>query len=229
MPRFRVRSAHPDDLASVRRVLEQRAGAPRPDWEAFAATAQVCSGAPGKILLSDEPDAESAPGLHLVTSGLLRATVMTHGGRPRIISFPRTGDVVANLAFLAAASRVPIPTGHDPAEPFPGDGRLTAVLPTTTLRFDAPTTMALTDRHREWSTLAIRLLTELLLLRTLRLKDRLVLSAEERYLKVLREESALVRLISQRDLAQYLGVTPEALSRIAARARERQRLQPAGE
>jgi CRP-like cAMP-binding protein len=89
--------------------------------------------------------------------------------------------------------------------------------------------MALTDRHREWSTLAIRLLTELLLLRTLRLKDRLVLSAEERYLKVLREESALVRLISQRDLAQYLGVTPEALSRIAARARERQRLQPAGE
>jgi hypothetical protein len=113
MPRFRVRSAHPDDLASVRRVLEQRAGAPLPDWEAFAATAQVCSGAPGKILLSDEPDAESAP-----TPPRDLRTAEGDRDDPRraapIISFPRTGDVVANLAFLAAASRVPIPTGQIP-------------------------------------------------------------------------------------------------------------------
>lgn len=191
MPSFRTRAAQPEELLPVRRELEQRAGAALPEWESFAATAQLCSGAPGKRLTLAADDASGGPGIHAVTSGVLKTTLTTSAGRPRIMSFSRTGDIVAGLGFLAAASQATIPVSHDPAEPL--------------------------------------LLMELLLLRTFRLKDHLVLSAEERYLKVLREEAALVRQISQRDLALYLGVTPEALSRIAARARERQRLQAAGE
>lgn len=229
MPSFRTRAAQPEELLPVRRELEQRAGAALPEWESFAATAQLCSGAPGKRLTLVADDASGGPGIHAVTSGVLKTTLTTSAGRPRIMSFSRTGDIIAGLGFLAAASQATIPVSHDPAEPLPGDAKLTAVVPTTTLRFDGVLAMALAERHREWSTLALRLLMELLLLRTLRLNDHLLLSAEERYLKVLREEAALVRQISQRDLALYLGVTPEALSRIAARARERQRLQRADE
>lgn len=229
MPSFRTRAAQPEELLPVRRGLERRAGAALPEWDAFAATAQLCSGAPGKLLSPATKDASGGPGIHLVTSGVLKATVTTSAGRLRIMSFPRTGDIVASLGFLAAASQTTIPVSHDPGEPLPGDAKLTAVVATTTLRFDGAVAIALAERHRAWSTLALRLLMELLLLRTFRLNDHLVLSAEERYLKVLREEAALVRQISQRDLALYLGITPEALSRIAARARERQRLQPAGE
>lgn len=205
----------------MRRELERRAGSALPDWERFAAGAQLCSGAAGKELPTYEHD---SPGIHIITSGLLKATVTMTTGRPRIVSFPRAGDIVAGLAFLSAAAAVPTLPDDGTEAPCHGDGKLTALVPTTALRFDAAMTLELAERHRAWSTLAIRLLAELILLRTLRLNDHLALTAEERYLKVLRDESPLVRRISQRDLALYLGVTPEALSRIASRSRDRRRL-----
>jgi CRP-like cAMP-binding protein len=43
------------------------------------------------------------------------------------------------------------------------------------------------------------------------------LSAEEQYLQMLRESPAIVQRVAQRHIASYLGITPEALSRIRKR------------
>jgi CRP-like cAMP-binding protein len=48
-------------------------------------------------------------------------------------------------------------------------------------------------------------------------KDRfnlISLSAEERYIKFLNEFPIFVQRISQKDIASYLGIFPESLSRI---------------
>ncbi|MEZ5188154.1 MAG: hypothetical protein R2723_05935 [Microbacterium sp.] len=58
---------------------------------------------------------------------------MTSTGRQRIVSFSRAGDVVASLGFLAAAAGVSSPLVDASGEPFPGEGTLTALMPTTTL------------------------------------------------------------------------------------------------
>ena len=47
------------------------------------------------------------------------------------------------------------------------------------------------------------------------------LSAEERYLQFLKDYPAIVRRVAQRHLASYLGMTPEALSRIRSRIAKR--------
>lgn len=47
-----------------------------------------------------------------------------------------------------------------------------------------------------------------------RIKDSLSESAEERYLSFLEEYPSLTPHVSQRDIASYLGITPQSLSRI---------------
>ena len=47
------------------------------------------------------------------------------------------------------------------------------------------------------------------------------LSAEERYLQFLEDYPAIARRVAQRHLASYLGMTPEALSRIRSRIAKR--------
>lgn len=49
----------------------------------------------------------------------------------------------------------------------------------------------------------------------------IILSPEERYIRLLETQPELVTRVSQRTLAAYIGVTPESLSRIRKRIRDR--------
>lgn len=49
------------------------------------------------------------------------------------------------------------------------------------------------------------------------------LSAEERYLQLVEECPSIVQRVAQRHIASYLGITPEALSRIRNRIAKRQK------
>jgi CRP/FNR family transcriptional regulator, anaerobic regulatory protein len=55
----------------------------------------------------------------------------------------------------------------------------------------------------------------------LRLATMLIDSPEERYLKLVEEESWLLQRVSQQLIASYLGITPVSLSRIRARLARR--------
>ena len=49
----------------------------------------------------------------------------------------------------------------------------------------------------------------------------LTMSTEERYLAFLREYPRLAARMSQREVAQYLGLTPVGLNRVVSRLRQR--------
>ncbi len=57
-------------------------------------------------------------------------------------------------------------------------------------------------------------------------EDLLCLSAEERYLKLVRSEANLMARLEQQEIAAYLRITPVALSRIRRRLKGEGRLSP---
>jgi len=75
---------------------------------------------------------------------------------------------------------------------------------------------ALMSKHRELETWAWRLFAYAGAGRAKREREFLTLSAEERYKRLLRESPHVIRQVSLRHVASYLGMTPETLSRVRA-------------
>jgi len=69
-----------------------------------------------------------------------------------------------------------------------------------------------------WSAFVRKLVLEVQAYTEALLVDMQTLTAEQRYAKMLEEEPELVRRVSLKHLASYLGIAPQSLSRIRARA-----------
>ena len=63
------------------------------------------------------------------------------------------------------------------------------------------------------------ILEEVLVGRAQREIEMLSLSAEERYRRFMDRSAHLLQLVPQKDIASYLGMTPETFSRLRARVR----------
>jgi CRP-like cAMP-binding protein len=63
------------------------------------------------------------------------------------------------------------------------------------------------------------ILEELIAGRATREIEQLALSAEERYRRLLKRSPQLLQLVAQKDIASYLGMTPETFSRLRAKVR----------
>ena len=141
-----------------------------------------------------------------VVRGCFRSFLIGEGGREHIITFYDEGGWIGDIE--SARTGKPTPYYLEAIEP-------SSVLAVTLASFDQ-VLAKMPDVARGYSIGLERRNA----VRERRIATALSGSAEERYAEFLQQYPRLARRIPQRMLASYLGMTPETLSRIRAKARD---------
>lgn len=223
---MRVEACSAQGLDAVRVALESFLGEPVPEMEALMPSVKMVSGASGIQVYSEH---ETHPYAYLVIQGIAQMSAKV-GGRSVILGFAQPQQVFGGNGLHMIH--------EDPSECLPPDfDQFNSELQQTLLgeapghdaetvtefsaiRFDMREVAKLTERSIEWSRL-INVVSIMQLSRHFqKLKRHMLLSSEARYELMLREEPEVIRHVQQKHLAQYLGVTPEGLSRISTRLRK---------
>ena len=187
------------ELLSLRCAFDAIAPLPAAEWEFCRAHATVRDFARGEPLVRQ---GERVDWLGFLLSGLVRYYRL-EDGREVTLGFDREERFVG--AFDAYTSRQPARYSIHALEP----GRV--------VRFDRNLFDQLAARHAIWRELSMRIAERQLAHRIDKELRIRTLSAEERYTELVRSDSYLVHRVPQYQLASYLGIAPETLSRIRAR------------
>jgi CRP-like cAMP-binding protein len=138
-----------------------------------------------------------------IVSGLVREFYTDRDGIEHTRTFLSEGSFTGSLIDLLSEE--------------PAVTSIQALEPTETLAFRYRDFAALFDRFPSLERCARRVAEDLYRRKVQREHEMLALSAEERHDRWLAEHRALDARIRRKDLASYLGVTPEHLSRLRAR------------
>ena len=148
-------------------------------------------------------EGEVAKYLSFVTKGCLRAYGIDKKGEEHIVQFALEGWWISDLySFL---------TGK------PGEYFIDALEDSDVLLIDANAYEKLCTTVSKFERYFRILLQNNYIATHKRVLASIGLSAEERYLQMLEDYPTIVRRVAQRHIASYLGITPEALSRIRHR------------
>ncbi|WP_426512234.1 Crp/Fnr family transcriptional regulator [Dactylosporangium sp. McL0621] len=143
---------------------------------------------------------EPSDRVSLIVRGLARIYLVGDGGAERVRAFRAEGELVC--AYAAALRRAPSAEFIDTLEPCE---LLTAARPA----FEA-----LCAGHPAWQAMLHAMHERLFLDEERRSRDLLGADAAARYRAFLAERPALAARLTQRQIAAYVGITPEALSRL---------------
>ena len=154
--------------------------------------------------------------LVVIERGVLTESV-GRDSRMTTVAFHERGEVSGNVfALHAAPDRAPsVVTLAD----WQGEApyRLAAVVPSRVVVVDAHQIASLAARHAEWAHLRGRVLHAYAMQQQRREHERLTLSTEERYERLLAERPALAGVLTQREIARYLGISEVTMSRLMTR------------
>ncbi|MDQ8201922.1 Crp/Fnr family transcriptional regulator [Pelagicoccus sp. SDUM812003] len=142
--------------------------------------------------------------LAFVKRGVLRAYYLTQSGSERIKSFIAEGEIIGSLR--ANTHAMPNPFSVVAAE----DCELVQ------FSFDCFESIASSDL--ELANEALHTLIDLAIKKERREFEFLCLSPEQRYRSLFETKPAWLDRVTQADIALYIGITPEALSRIRRRS-----------
>ena len=153
-------------------------------------------------------EGEHSKYLAFVTKGCLRQYTIGRKGEEHIVQFATEGWWISDLySFLTGRETASFIDALEDSDLLLLDAASYEKLCTTVPKFERYFRILLQNNyiatHR-------------------RVVASLSLSAEERYLQMLQESPGIVQRVAQRHIASYLGITPEALSRIRNRIARRQ-------
>jgi CRP-like cAMP-binding protein len=140
-------------------------------------------------------------------SGFLRFFYITESGREYNKAFSRPGEIVMPLSAALSGA--------------PNSFVIAAVTDARTLAFPASLIPVLYDRHRAWERIGRVLAEQMAVRKEARERELLLDSAYVRFQRFAERYPELVDWIPQRQIASYIGVTEQALSRLLRTWRER--------
>jgi CRP-like cAMP-binding protein len=181
-------------------LLASFAPVPPPALAAFARLLVRRSFAAGSWLLRAGQRAEQS---FFIVRGLVREYYVSQDGAEHTRIFMAEGQLTGSLLDLLSAR--------------PAVTWIQALEPTETLAFPYRDFEALCGRHPALERCARRVAEDLYVRKARREHEMLALTAKQRHERWLAESPGLDARIRRRDLASYLGVTPEHLSRLGRR------------
>jgi CRP-like cAMP-binding protein len=140
---------------------------------------------------------------HYLVTGLVRELFVASDGTEHTRSFILEGDVTGSLVDLISDA--------------PAITMIEALEPTATLAWRYRHLEALALSHPDLQLLMRRWTEQIVIRKTRREHEMLALTAAVRYANWLESSRHLDRRVRRRDLASYLGITPEHLSRLRRR------------
>ena len=147
--------------------------------------------------------------LYFVKTGLLKAYYLSTEGKENIKSFLLPGDNIGSLMAAYANQKCSF--------------SLISLRDSELIKIDFKTIYEAGQNNLEIATAAVDFLLAFAMKKERREYELLCLSAEERYQLLLENMPAIVDLVTQNEIALYLGVTPVGLSRIKKRVQSADR------
>ena len=203
----------PDPRETLRAFFAELAEIPASEWQHFSAQVRQCRFAPRQHLIRE---GHTAPTVHFIVSGLVRL-YHNHDGRELVRGFDFENRFVTVYESVL--------TGE------PAGFSVQALEPTVTLAFNGDALREGYRRHPCWDRVGRRILEAQWIRQADKLHRFRVHSPEEHYRVLLARQSPLIQRVPLNQLASFLHITPETLSRIRAkiRAEERPLAQTVGE
>lgn len=182
--------------------MEQAAGTALPGWDIVQMVTQVRQFRKGEEVFAA---GEWKPFVYVVSTGIVKLTYLDIDGFEWIKSFIGPGDFFACPNVLVSGQ--------------PTDYFAAAVDECVLEQVDYATIKELCEQFPPWQKAIRQLLEQHIVRKEQRERELLTMTPEDRYLSFLKTYPNMAEQLQLRDIARYLGVTPEALSRIRKRLR----------
>jgi CRP-like cAMP-binding protein len=193
-----------DDYVFLRQTLHRIAPLPDEEFEYLRRQGEPRTYPAGQTLI----DIGGPPSrCWFLISGFLRFYYVTESGREFNKAFSRPGEIV--MPLTAALARAP------------NTFVIAAVTDARTLAFPAALIPALYDRHPAWERIGRVLAEQMAVRKEARERELLLDPAYVRFQRFADRYPELVEWLPQRQVASYIGVTEQALSRLLRTWRER--------
>lgn len=189
-------------MRQTRALLEKAAAAALPEWASLAATGRLCTFQRGDAVFVQ---GQWQPYVYVVCQGLVKLSYFNEDGDEWIKSVIGEGDFFACPNVLVAG--------------LPTDYAAIAVEDCQIERVDFAGINGLMARYPLWQHAIRQLLEWHIVRKEQRERELLTLTPEQRYQAFLRDHPTWAERLQVRDVAHFLGITPEALSRIRKRLR----------
>ncbi|MEG3191221.1 MULTISPECIES: Crp/Fnr family transcriptional regulator [Novilysobacter] len=188
---------HHDDFAELTGLLQGLAALPASELAWLHNHSRTRTYASGEALI----DVGAKPSqFWFLASGFLRFFYVTSGGREYNKAFARPGEIVAPLSAMLSGA--------------PNGFVIAAIAPVRVLAYPVALLPELYERHPGWERVGRVLAEQMAVRKEARERELLLDTALVRFGRFADRYPELVQWIPQRQIASYIGVTEQALSRL---------------